>query len=193
MGSSTGSTAIKIILCSVLAFILGGISIVALQMFAASFPSRGESIGSDFKTPVDLHKTVPVKLGYLLPQDQWISNYSISFALVDSLALREDNMCMAMRTYGLIVFRKKNDSLISDLPSSSTTFWIAGLKERGGRNEFGFLRISPENLVKDSETIFYKLVDFPAKFYKPAEIYVDGELELRSDDESKYKEWFKRP
>jgi hypothetical protein len=190
--SSGSSTTLKIILCFMVAFVLGGLSTFVLQIFAASFPSRGASIGLDRKQPVDLHKTVLVKPGYLLPQDQWVLNYSVSFSIVDSLPLKEDNMYTTMRTYGLVVFRKKDNSLVGDLPNKPASFWIAGLKEKGGRNRFVWLGISPENLVKDSETIFYKLVDFPAKFYKPAEIYVDGELELQSDDSSKYGEWFKK-
>ncbi|MBI1761815.1 MAG: hypothetical protein HYR56_10305 [Acidobacteria bacterium] len=119
-------------------------------------------------------------------------DYNVSFALINSATLKEDNVCTALRTYGLVLLKRKEGSLTKELPSSSSYFWIAGLKTAEGKSEFAGFRVLPSNLTKDSETMLFKIVSFPAGFFKSKAIKIIGELELRSDDPSKYKEWFRQ-
>jgi len=174
------------------AFILGGVFVFALQIFFAALPAPGEPISADLKEPNEFYETAKVKPGYILPHENWVLNYNVSFALVDSVALTEDNMCTTLRTYGLVLLKRKEGSPAKELPSSSSYFWIAGLKTVEGKSEFVGFRILPSNLTKDSETMLFKVVSFPAGFFKSRAIKIASELELRSDDPSKYDEWFRQ-
>jgi hypothetical protein len=176
------------ILILVLVFVAGGTSLWLIQWWQSTelYDYLDSLIINPNEEPIvkgveDMYR---VKVDHLLPEDEWVKNFEIQYQIlkVDSL-----------RTYALIVIRRKCATPPFSLPLKGANFLIDGVTNEFGKHEFATLFLEPGDIAKlqaAQDSILYKVKDRGRLSLSIRRLFVKGELLLRSDDRSKYDEWY---